>query len=154
MGNVAGFNVYSPWEKAPQPTFVEQYPEVERKALDLIAEIFQKNTRAGKADIFRVCAIHRAKGIHRWFNVAMNIPNRSVRCEREYGGALAHAEALIDGPWRIGTDEEEKACEAKDEQDRQNAMKSNRENLTAGMREIGKELVSAMASAASTGKKG
>lgn len=107
--------------------------EFQQAALNLIAMIFVRNMNAKKVgdERFYVYAVHRTKGIHVRFNLAMTVVQNNqiravtigsdinqesvlVRPDVEYGGALSNAETLLSGDWRVASLEEEVELAAKD----------------------------------------
>lgn len=108
--------------------------EFQLAAKNLIATLFARNANAGKKgdERFLVYGVHRDKGIHRRFNLAMMIVQNNqirevnigtgvtqdtllVQPEREYGGALNHAEMLLAGDWCVASIDEEASLKAKDD---------------------------------------
>lgn len=133
----SGIQTFDPnekdYEKAKAKNLTARV-EFERMALNLIVKVFIRNMNAGKRgdERFYCYAIHRRLGIHRRFNLCMQIvEGTSVRRvavgtgenqesvpvvpEREYGGALNNAETMLQGEWRLATLEEEPELAKKDE---------------------------------------
>lgn len=131
MSKVSGDQLYHPFEKARRPSaFAPSYKHVQQHAYALIAEVFTKRQAAGKANPFLICAINRDKpAIHRWMNLATRLDDKGIDPGAlnlyENAGALALAEALLDGTWYIASDEEEAACVAFDVKEREEALKRN-----------------------------
>ncbi len=131
MSKVSGDQLYHPFEKVRRPsTLAPSYKHVQQHAYALIKEVFTKRSEAGFKNPFLVCAINRSKPeIHRWFNLATRIDEANINPADfglyENAGALAHAEALLDGEWYIGSKDEETACAAKDVKEREEALKRN-----------------------------
>jgi hypothetical protein len=146
-----GYRIHDPFKAdLNDPSFIESTSAYERLCLDLIFRVHERNEKIGRKgqDCFIICAIHRQKGIHNYFNLAMNIPqltSRGIRCS-EYGGALGHAEQLLEGDWRIATPDEEKTCREKDEEARRAKVERMTRDKTLGMAALGQEIARAVRS--------
>ena len=147
-----GYRIFNPWDaQLGHVDFVEHLADIERRAQALIAEVYERNAKMGKTGqaLFHIAAIHREKGIHNWFNLAMNLPMLRMRGVRvqEYAGALNHAETLLSGEWRLTTDKEEAECRAKDAAAAKDKMERLAKVATAQMVSLGTEIGRAMQSA-------
>jgi hypothetical protein len=123
---ISGEQLFDPWKKERVATTLAPNPKVvSALGTKLISEVFTKNRAAGKAKPFLVCGINRDKPqIHAWLDLSTTI-NEEIRPaypEKDYAGALSHAETLLTGEWYIASPEEEKACHEKDMKDRERAL--------------------------------
>lgn len=147
-----GYRIFNPWDaQLGHGDFVEQLRDIERRCEALIIEAYERNLKMGKTGqaLHIVCGIHREKGIHNWFNLAMNLPAlriRGVRCQ-EYAGAIGHAETLLSGEWRIANEKEEAECRAKDVAAAKAKKEAQTAMATASMVALGSQIGKAMQAA-------
>lgn len=128
MARMDGNQFYNPWKKERITTILATSVKQEGMlANKLIEEVWRKNRELGKKDPFSVCAIHRDRPVHRWFNLktTLSAEVRPIYPDKDYAGAQELALRLLDGEWYIASPEEEAACKAKDEADREAALKLN-----------------------------
>lgn len=135
MAHENGFRLYDPFkrEAVPSPNLVDS-KQVTLRAFALIRQIVELNIGKQKANPFGVCMIHRkvkhgGVALHRWASVAQPVMGQHGQkiSPADYGvnfyaGAVSVAESLLDGDWYLASDDEEAACKARDEADREKAM--------------------------------
>ena len=149
MLQTVAYKLHDPYGKAA-PREVANIRQVEAATIALgkkIVEVGEAQGKTGEA-LYTVCAIHKEKGIHRWFCIAWHIlepeMNHGVP---SYAGAQSLLECLLDGVWRIGTPEEEKARAAQDIKDRENALAAEERKQAAGSMRAGEQFAAAVTAA-------
>lgn len=96
---------------------------------------------ANNREPWTVTVIHRAKPeLHRFFNLCDKRLGKAVgirvKDENQCHGAESYMECLLEGTWKVASNEEIEKCRQRDEQDRQREMKIKETNAVAGARRL------------------
>ncbi len=146
---ITGYRLFDPAQREPKVLLeTNSIKDVWRAAKALVARVYAARKAAGQREPLVVCAIHREKGIHRWFNLAMEVRNGDeivVPCAIEYAGALNHAEELLAGNWYIASPDEEAARKAADEKAARDAEDRTQRERDAGAERTGQAIARALA---------
>lgn len=140
------YPIYDPYSKAmPNAEHISDYKMFERRAKALIKKVYDAGIAAGKHDPFEVCCINREHpGHHTYLRLAMDMPELDVRCDLQYGGAMGHAEQILEGMWRIASADEEKVCRQKDIDATAAVLKKRDLLATAGADAMGARIAQAI----------
>lgn len=133
--------IYDPHARVLGNGRLVRQAELEREAISLIASL-QNKRKSENREPLTVCAIHRARGVHRWFNIATEVPG-GVHVENAYGGALNLAECLLKGEWRVATNAEEDECIKSEKVKLDETQREARLNRLRGISEIVEGVASA-----------